>query len=132
MAFVREGERVPNLRFPRVPKRPVSDFLEREVDASYYVDDPRLDAVEAGAVHVMWRGALKQNRSGDAFCLTASKYARYWRDGRGVRRLTPREHFNLQGFSPDFDISALGRTDAYAAAGCVVLFVGCSASRPPQ
>jgi len=38
-------------------------------------------------------------------------------DGKGPRRLNPRECFNLQGFSPDFQLPEMGRLQLYKQAG---------------
>ena len=42
------------------------------------------------------------------------------RDDRGIRKLTPRECFNLQGFPPEFVLPSLCDTHLYKLAGNAV------------
>jgi DNA (cytosine-5)-methyltransferase 1 len=41
-------------------------------------------------------------------------------DGKGIRKLTPRECFNLQGFPADYKIPALSSSKLYSLAGNAV------------
>ena len=110
----------------------LSDLIDfrRKVDAKYYYTDERpfWDALSSGVTKsntmYQWRRQyVRENKSGVCPTLTANMgmgghnvpliKTRY-----GIRKLTPRECFNLMGFAPDFQLpEELAMSQLYKQAG---------------
>jgi len=122
------------LNFPRIPKRPLTDFLEldaKRVESYYYKPDsaiyPELvkSVTKTDRVYQWRRVYVRENMSGEVPTLTANAGT----GGHNVpiilgplgpRKLTPRECFNFQGFPPDYLLPKIADCHLYKLAGNAV------------
>lgn len=115
----RSREYADNFSFPDPVKltKKMSDILETKVDKKYYYDGKPLFQKIEGAVKdrnkvYQWRRVyIRENKKGVCPTLTANMGAGghnvpIIKDGCGIRKLTPRECANLQGFQKDFILPA--------------------------
>lgn len=111
----------------------VADFLETSVDESFYQTN-----LDSRAVQIMLDGITEKNiiyqfrrsymrKSNGISCptLTANMgtgghNVPLLMDDKGVRKLTPRECFNLQGYSRDFVLPDISNSGLYKQAGNTV------------
>jgi len=121
------------LDFPDVPKKKVSAFLESSSARKYYYTEAsrtwelvRTSVVKRETVYQYRRVYVRENKSGECPTLTANMGSGGHNvplvvDEGGVRKLTPRECFNLQGF-PRTYVLPVGMSDAnlYKLAGNAV------------
>ncbi|MDC0543591.1 DNA (cytosine-5-)-methyltransferase [Alphaproteobacteria bacterium] len=95
--------------------RPIKDFLEKdEVDEKYYYRQDKYNykelvkSITKKDTFYQWRRVyVRENKSGVCPTLTANMgtgghNVPLIKDDYGIRKLTPRECFNLQGFPNDF------------------------------
>jgi DNA (cytosine-5)-methyltransferase 1 len=124
--------------FDIVEKRPVSEFLDRDVPSQYYYTQDRykkeiIDSVEAivardDTLYQYRRTMVRENKSMECPTLTANMgggghNVPLLRDTHGVRKLTPRECFRLQGFPESYRLSkALCDGAHYRLAGNAVSY----------
>jgi DNA (cytosine-5)-methyltransferase 1 len=99
-----------NLEFPRVEKRKIQDFLEPDVHSKYYYTEKsttweliKNSVVKKDTVYQYRRVYVRENKSCECPTLTANMGSGGHNvpiilDDKGIRKLTPRECFNLQGF----------------------------------
>jgi len=99
-----------DLEFPDVPKKKVSEFLELNPHNKYYYTEAsrtwelvRTSVVKRDTIYQYRRVYVRENKSGECPTLTANMGSGGHNvplmvDEKGVRKLTPRECFNLQGF----------------------------------
>ena len=136
-----------SLEFAPVPKRGVREMLEAEVDPKYYCKPssaiyPMLSAEvrRKDTVYQYRRVYVRENKSNECPTLTANmgggghnvpfvmddvscdQSARSARTDKGIRKLTPRECFNFQGFPSTYQVetSGLSDTNLYKLAGNAV------------
>jgi DNA (cytosine-5)-methyltransferase 1 len=123
-----------SLDFPQQPKRPISEFLEPHElvpDKCYYGPDqspwPLLQAsvTEPNTIYQYRRVYVRQNKSGECPTLTANMGTGGHNvpivlDARGIRKLTPRECFNLQGFPATYRLPNVADSHLYKLAGNAV------------
>lgn len=104
------------------------DFLEKEVDEKYYYYGkplyPRVkDYITSKDTVYQWRRQyVRDNKKGLCPTLTANMGTGGHNvpiilDGHGIRKLTPRECFNLQGFPKTFKLPELADSKLYKQAG---------------
>ena len=120
------------LDFPKVEKRPVSAFLEPTVPSKYYYTDKsstwnlvRASVVKKDTIYQYRRVYVRENKSGECPTLTANMGSGGHNvplllDDHGIRKLTPRECFNLQGFPPSYVLPSLSDANLYKLAGNAV------------
>ena len=122
-----------SLDFNRVDKRMVRDFLEQNVGQKYYYtarsstwELVHKNVVKADTVYQYRRVYVRENKNNEGPTLTANMgegghNVPLILDGSGIRKLTPRECFNLQGFPREY-ILPDGISDAklYKLAGNAV------------
>lgn len=130
----RDIEKARKFRFPKklLLQKRIKDFLESEVKEKYYYNDrsaiyPRLvDAihnhVETGQVYQYRRHYVRENKSNVCPTLTANMgggghNVPIIMDDNGIRKLTPRECFYLQGFPADFVLPNISDSQLYKQAG---------------
>lgn len=108
---------------------PVSNFLEKDVSLKYYYSTPWSNQVEKeGVVYQYRRVYVRENKKGLCPTLTANMGSGghnvpLIRDSNGVRKLTPRECFNLQGFPKEYVLPAeISDAQLYKLAGNAVSF----------
>jgi DNA (cytosine-5)-methyltransferase 1 len=119
-----------SFNFPESTPLTVSfkDFLEEEVDDKYYYNNKPLfdrikDEINSFDTVYQWRRQyVRSNKKGVCPTLTANMgtgghNVPIIKDSIGIRKLTPKECFMLQGFSSDFIIPALSDSILYKQAG---------------
>lgn len=119
-----------SLDFPDVPKRPLTSFYETAVADKYYYTDRSSTwklvsnaVVSQDTIYQYRRVYVRENKSQECPTLTANMgggghNVPIIRDIKGIRKLTPRECFNFQGFPSTYVIpTVLSDTDLYKLAG---------------
>jgi DNA (cytosine-5)-methyltransferase 1 len=121
-----------NLDFPKVDKKKVSEFYEENIPSKYYYTDASStwDLVKASVkkkdtVYQYRRVYVRENKSGECPTLTANMGSGGHNvplvlDDKGIRKLTPRECFNLQGFPSSYVLPNLADSHLYKLAGNAV------------
>jgi len=112
-----DKQKLNNFEFPnKIPlTRSVSDLLDNKVDEKYYYNDKPLferiknDVNEKGQVYQWRRKYVRKNKKGVCPTLTANMGMGGHNvpiifDGKGIRKLTPRECFRLQGFPESYKL----------------------------
>ncbi len=121
--------------FPEVENRPITDFLEEDIpDKYYYTDKLKVydeiaqsvtKHVRENVIYQYRRFYVRENKSQCCPTLTANMgggghNVPLLLDDRGIRKLTPRECFNLQGFPKDYKLPAISDSSLYKLAGNAV------------
>jgi len=112
--------------------RPISTFLESKIDQRYYYSN-RFKAwdlisngvtkhIDTNTVYQYRRTFIRENKSNVCPTLTANMgtgghNVPLIRDSQGVRKLTPRECFNLQGFPKSYKFGKLSDSKLYKLVG---------------
>jgi len=121
-----------NLDFPQIPKKSITDMLETNIPEKYYYTDKSStwdlvkDAVvKKDTVYQYRRVYVRENKSNECPTLTANMgtgghNVPLIRDDNGIRKLTPRECFNFQGFPSSYKLPALSDANLYKLAGNAV------------
>jgi DNA (cytosine-5)-methyltransferase 1 len=121
-----------NLEFPQIPKRPVSDFLEKDVSEKYYYKESsstwkllKEAVTKKDTIYQYRRVYVRENKSSECPTLTANMGGGGHNvpivlDEKGIRKLTPRECFNFQGFPASYKLPGLSDTNLYKLAGNAV------------
>lgn len=114
-------------KFPRRINncRPMEEFLEDNVsDSDYYSDSPvwnrlRENVTERGMFYreSHSRQITKMKNGMCQTLLTSHFAAPFIKDDKGIRKITPRECFNLQGFPRDYKLDGISKTQLYRLAG---------------
>lgn len=110
----------------------IISFLEPKVDKKYYYSEtskiyPELkkyviNHISTGQVYQWRRKYVRANKSGVCFCQTSNMgtgghNVSIILDDIGIRKLTPRECFNLQGFSKNFKLPKISDSSLYCQTG---------------
>jgi DNA (cytosine-5)-methyltransferase 1 len=121
-----------NLDFPKIEKKKVSDFLETDVPLKYYYTEKsstwglvKENVVKKETVYQYRRVYVRENKSNECPTLTANMGSGGHNvplilDSCGIRKLTPRECFNLQGFPSSYKLPAMSDSNLYKLAGNAV------------
>lgn len=124
-----------NFNFPEQEQGKICDMLEKDVDNKYYYTDrfKVFDEVNKNVVknisnNVLYqyrRYYVRENKSNCCPTLTANMgggghNVPLLKDKKGIRKLTPRECFNLQGFPKDYKLPKLCDSALYKLAGNAV------------
>jgi DNA (cytosine-5)-methyltransferase 1 len=120
-----------NLDFPKIPKRKITDFLEENVPAKYYYTDKsctwelvKNSVVKKDTIYQYRRVYVRENKSGECPTLTANMGSGGHNVplivDNGIRKLTPRECFNLQGFPASYRLPSISDSNLYKLAGNAV------------
>jgi DNA (cytosine-5)-methyltransferase 1 len=121
-----------NFDFKRVKNLKIREFLEDDIDSKYYYSS-RLkvfDIIEEGVkkhinenvLYQFRRQYVRENKSNCCPTLTANMgggghNVPLLLDDVGIRKLTPRECFNLQGFPIDYKLPDISDSQLYKLAG---------------
>jgi DNA (cytosine-5)-methyltransferase 1 len=120
------------LDFPTVTKLPISSMLESSVAEKYYYTDksstwPLVSAsvVNKDTIYQYRRVYVRENKSNECPTLTANMGSGGHNvplvlDEKGIRKLTPRECFNFQGFPSTYVLPKLSDCNLYKLAGNAV------------
>jgi len=121
-----------SLDFPKIEKKPVSHFLESSVPDKYYYTDKSstwelitANVVKKNTIYQYRRVYVRENKSSECPTLTANMGGGGHNvpiilDDKGIRKLTPRECFNFQGFPSSYILPNLSDTNLYKLAGNAV------------
>jgi DNA (cytosine-5)-methyltransferase 1 len=121
-----------SLDFPKIEKKTIVNFLEQNVPAKYYYTDKsstwnlvKSNVVKKDTIYQYRRVYVRENKSSECPTLTANMgggghNVPILLDDKGIRKLTPRECFNLQGFPSSYKLPALSDSNLYKLAGNAV------------
>ena len=121
-----------NLDFPKIEKKKISEFLENDVPSKYYYSDKSVtwdliksSVVKKDTIYQYRRGYVRENKSSECPTLTANMgegghNVPIILDSIGIRKLTPRECFNFQGFPSSYKLPKLSDSKLYKLAGNAV------------
>ena len=121
-----------NLDFPKIEKKAISEFLETNVPDKYYYTDKsstwnlvKNSVVKKDTIYQYRRVYVRENKSSECPTLTANMGGGGHNvpiilDNKGIRKLTPRECFNFQGFPSSYKLPALSDSNLYKLAGNAV------------
>jgi len=126
----KDWETLGKFQFPnKIPlTKSFKDILEKEVDPKYYYNDKPLferikNEVKSENTIYQWRRQyVRENKKGICPTLTANMgmgghNVPIIRDKKGIRKLTPRECFRLQGFPDDYPLPKLADSILYKQIG---------------
>ena len=122
-----------NLEFPIIQKRNISEFFETNILSKYYYTDKsstwnlvKTNVIKKNTIYQYRRVYVRENKSSECPTLTANMGTGGHNvplilDDKGIRKLTPRECFNLQGFPSSYKLpSSLSDCNLYKLAGNAV------------
>jgi DNA (cytosine-5)-methyltransferase 1 len=124
-----------NFDFPKQEQGKICDMLEETVADKYYYTDrfKVFEAIEKGITKNIYENVLyqyrrvyvRENKSNCCPTLTANMgggghNVPLLKDNNGIRKLTPRECFNLQGFPSDYKLPNVCDSALYKLAGNAV------------
>jgi len=124
-----------NFKFNEVSSKKIVEFLEEKVDDKYYyssrvkvyntIAEAVTKPVSENVIYQFRRYYVRENKSNCCPTLTANMGTGGHNvpiilDSKGIRKLTPRECFNLQGFPSDYKLPKLADSYLYFLAGNAV------------
>ncbi len=121
-----------SLDFPKIEKKKISEFLEHDIPTKYYYTDKsstwdlvKKSVVKKDTIYQYRRVYVRENKSCECPTLTANMgegghNVPLVLDTNGIRKLTPRECFNFQGFPLSYKLPNLSDSKLYKLAGNAV------------
>lgn len=121
-----------NLNFEPVRTRKIKRYLEDDIDDTYYYNErfKSFNTIQEGVLnentlYQFRRHYIRENKSNLCPTLTANMgggghNVPLLKDDKGIRKLTPRECFNLQGFPRDYLLPDIADSKLYKLAGNAV------------
>ena len=122
-----------NLNFESKPKKQIIDMLTTDqVDKKYYYTEKSTtwnlvsnSVIKKNTIYQYRRVYVRENKSGECPTLTANMGTGGHNvplilDDVGIRKLTPRECFNFQGFPQDYKLPNIADCNLYKLAGNAV------------
>ena len=124
-----------NFDFPQIELKGVSDFLEKDIpEKCYYTNSTIIyeelkknviKHVSTNTIYQYRRYYVRENKNNVCPTLTANMGGGGHNvpiilDDKGIRKLTPKECFNLQGFPTDYKLPSLSANKLYCLAGNAV------------
>lgn len=121
--------------FDDIENKDIKIFLEDDVDKKYYYTDKLkvydevkknvVKHIDTNTVYQYRRYYIRENKSNCCPTLTANMGSGghnvpIIKDDNGIRKLTPRECFNLQGFPKDYKLPKVSDSKLYKLAGNAV------------
>lgn len=118
-----------NLEFEEMKKQPLSDFLESNAPEKYYYKESSKiwklleeSVTKTNTIYQFRRVYVRENQKGECPTLTANMgggghNVPIIKDSKGIRKLTPRECFNFQGFPTNYKLPKLADCHLYKLAG---------------
>lgn len=126
----KDKQKVDNFGFPEPIKlsKSIASVLEQEVDEKYYYNGKPLyeklkdDVNEENEVYQWRRKYVRKNKKGVCPTLTANMgmgghNVPIIYDGKGIRKLTPKECFRIQGFPESYKLPDIADSALYKQAG---------------
>lgn len=121
-----------SLDFPNIPKAQIVSLLEADVSDKYYYTAKssswelvKNNVIKKNTVYQYRRVYVRENKSNECPTLTANMGGGGHNvplilDNKGIRKLTPRECFNFQGFPSSYKLPNISDTNLYKLAGNAV------------
>ncbi len=121
-----------NLEFEDIPKKHITEMLESDIQTKYYYTESSStwsllkDAVKSkDTVYQYRRVYVRENKNNECPTLTANMgegghNVPIVMDDKGIRKLTPRECFNFQGFPKEYKLPKMADSHLYKLAGNAV------------
>jgi DNA (cytosine-5)-methyltransferase 1 len=124
-----------NFDFPELELKCVSDFLEKDIPEKYYYTNSTIiydelkqnviKHISTNTIYQYRRYYVRENKNKVCPTLTANMGSGGHNvpiilDDKGIRKLTPKECFNLQGFSNDYKLPNISTSKLYSLAGNAV------------
>lgn len=121
-----------NLDFPNVTKAPVQSCFVESIPSKYYYTDASSTwdlvnehVTKENTIYQYRRVYVRENKSNECPTLTANMgggghNVPIIKDSKGIRKLTPRECFNFQGFPADYKLPTMADSALYKLAGNAV------------
>jgi DNA (cytosine-5)-methyltransferase 1 len=124
-----------DFNFPEIELKPVIDFLEKDIPEKYYYNNSTviydelkknvIKNVSTNTIYQYRRYYVRENKNNVCPTLTANMGSGGHNipiilDDKGIRKLTPRECFNLQGFPIDYKLPTMATNKLYSLAGNAV------------
>jgi DNA (cytosine-5)-methyltransferase 1 len=124
-----------NFNFEKKVLNPISNYLEKSIDDKYYYKDTLkvyeevkkniTKHIKDNIIYQYRRYYVRENKSNVCPTLTANMGSGGHNvplllDNKGIRKLTPRECFNLQGFPCDYKLPNISDSALYKLAGNAV------------
>jgi DNA (cytosine-5)-methyltransferase 1 len=118
-------------------KLPLNKFIEKEVNSKYYytnssgiwekIKDEIKIPISKNVIYQYRRYYVRENKNNVCPTLTANMgtgghNVPLIKDSKGIRKLTPRECFNLQGFPSDYKLPTMSDAGLYKLAGNAVSY----------
>jgi DNA (cytosine-5)-methyltransferase 1 len=116
-------------------KKQIVDFIEKKVDDKYYYKDTLkvwdeieknvTKTIDTNTIYQYRRYYVRENKNNICPTLTANMGSGghnvpLIKDGKGIRKLTPRECFNFQGFDTNYKFPKISDAGLYKLAGNAV------------
>jgi DNA (cytosine-5)-methyltransferase 1 len=124
-----------NLDFPTIHKTPIQDFFEDDIPSNYYYTEKSIifpllqeKVTNRTTLYQYRRYYVRENKSNECPTLTCNMgtgghNVPILLNDIGIRKLTPRECFNFQGFPSSYELpSKISNTSLYKLAGNAVSF----------
>lgn len=123
-----------SLEFPKIEKNKIAEFLDKDVPAKYYYTEKsrtwelvKNSVKKNDTIYQYRRVYVRENKSSECPTLTANMGSGGHNvplilDQKGIRKLTPRECFNFQGFPSSYKLPQLNDSNLYKLAGNAVSF----------
>lgn len=118
-----------NFDFNIVENNSINFYLENDVTSKYYYTEKlkvyntiKESVTEHNVIYQYRRHYVRKNKTNRVPTLTANMGGGGHNvpiilDNKGIRKLTPKECFNLQGFPQDYNLNGLSDTELYKLAG---------------
>lgn len=118
-----------NLDFPKIPKKKIPEMYETNIPNKYYYTDAsstwklvKNAIVKKATIYQYRRVYVRENKSNECPTLTANMGTGGHNvplilDDKGIRKLTPRECFNFQGFPTTYKLPGLSDASLYKLSG---------------
>jgi DNA (cytosine-5)-methyltransferase 1 len=124
-----------DFNFPNINNSPIINFLEENVNKKYYYSEKYsmyneirenvVKHINTNTIYQYRRYYVRENKNSVCPTLTANMGSGGHNvplilDDHGIRKLTPRECFNLQGFPSEYKLPKLSDNKLYSLAGNAV------------
>lgn len=121
--------------FPEVTLKPVLEFLENDIPEKYYYNNSTIifdelkksitKHISTNTIYQYRRYYVRENKNNVCPTLTANMGGGGHNvpiilDHKGIRKITPRECFNLQGFPSEYKLPSMSISKLYSLAGNAV------------
>jgi DNA (cytosine-5)-methyltransferase 1 len=124
-----------DFNFPEIDLKPITEFLENNIPEKYYYNDSTIiyneletnviKHITTNTIYQYRRYYVRENKNNVCPTLTANMGSGGHNvpiilDDKGIRKLTPRECFNLQGFPSNYKLPSISTSKLYSLAGNAV------------